>query len=164
MTMQLGSAGEALIKSFETLKLAAYLDLKGIPTIGWGHTGWIIHPNNIDGGIPVELGRTCTSAQAEGWFLADTDATVEAVNKLCSFVPLTQNQFDALVSFTFNTGIHAFAHSTLLQKLKQGLFSQIPAEFYRWDYADHHEIEGLEKRRRAEALLFSQDAPVHVPV
>lgn len=146
--MLLGSRGEALIKSFESLRLDVYPDLKGIPTGGWGHTGWYSY------GVPMQLGQTLTQEQAQNWFSLDTAEAVDCVNKQCAFVPLSQNQFDALVSFTFNDGVAAFSHSTLLKLLKEGRHQDAAAQFLRWDYVNGKEVEGLETRRRAEAALF----------
>lgn len=145
--MKLGPKGEALIKSFEQLKLTAYLDSHGIPTIGYGHTGW------YSPGVPVALGQTCTPDQAEGWFLADTAWAVNGVIR-CLDVVVTQNQFDALVDFTFNEGVTALAHSTLIRDINEGLPNGAANEFLKWDYCGHEELEGLERRRRAERALF----------
>jgi lysozyme len=161
MVMKLGNVGRALIQSFEHLELTVYFDIRGIPTGGWGHTGWYCTRQEYLNGSSssMEVGQKVDASRAMIWFDDDTDDAVQGVNQLCGFVPLTQNQFDALVSFTFDVGIQAFAHSTLHNKLKQGLFSECPAEFLKWDYAAHHEVEGLENRRRAEALLFSRTLP-----
>lgn len=71
-------------------------------------------------------------------------------------VPLTQNQFDALVSFAFNIGIGAFRKSTLLKKLNAKQYSEVPKEMQRWIYAKGHILGGLRERRKAEAALFSK--------
>ena len=145
--MKLGLRGEALIKSFEALRLSAYLDIRGIATIGWGHTGWFA----ID--VPVRIGQTCTDAQAEAWFADDTADAVLGVNRLVD-IALNQNQFDALVSFAYNVGVGALAHSTLLNDLNGGYLELAANQFLRWDYAGHVQSDGLERRRRAERDLF----------
>jgi len=137
----LGSAGESLIKSFESLKLTAYPDQKGVPTIAWGHT---------EG---VTLGDTCTREQAEIWFHEDTQTATAAVDTSIH-TNITQNQFDALVSFTFNVGVGAEAHSTLVKKINARDFVGAAAEFLRWDHIDGVPDAGLLRRREAERALF----------
>jgi lysozyme len=139
----LGTLGACLIKSFETLALVAYRKFPHEPwTAGWGHTG----PD-------VTQGTTCTAAQADIWFTADTARAVAAVNRLV-FVELNQNQFDALVSFTYNLGVAALAHSTLLERINDERWRLASVEFLRWDHVGPDEVEGLKKRRTAEAALF----------
>lgn len=145
--MRLGPKGEALIKSFESYSSLAYLDSRGIPTIGWGHTGWYAQ------GVAVALGQTCGLEQAETWFADDTATAVAGVMRGLDVVA-NQNQFDALVSFTFNCGITAFAHSTLLRDLNEGLVQSAANEFLKWDYCAGKESDGLENRRKAERALF----------
>ena len=149
--MKLGENGEALIKSFEQYRSSSYLDERGIATIGWGHTGW------YSVGVPVALGQTCTPEQAEDWFIRDTSKAVNAVTR-CLDVTVNQNEFDALVSFTFNAGITAFAHSTLLRDLNEGQRDSAANEFLKWDYAGGHVSDGLERRRKAERDLFLSEA------
>lgn len=145
--MKLGPKGEALIKSFEKLSLVSYQDSKGVWTIGWGHTGF------YSPGVPIGPGQTCTPEQAEQWFLADTQWAVTGVMR-CLDVVVSQNQFDALVDFTFNEGRTALAHSTLIRDINEGLPNGAANEFLKWDYCDGEELEGLENRRRAERALF----------
>lgn len=145
--MKLGPKGEALIKSFETLRLSSYPDERGVWTIGWGHTGWYAP------GVAVGPGQTCTPEQAEAWFLEDTARAVAGVSRNVD-VALTQDQFDALASFTYNDGVAALAHSTLLRDLNAGHAAQAADEFLRWDYAGGHVSDGLERRRKAERALF----------
>lgn len=145
--MKLGAKGEALIKSFEELKLVVYLDERGIPTGGFGHTGW------YSPGIPMALGQTLVLEQAENWFSLDTSYAVNGVIR-CLDVVVNQNQFDAMASFAFNCGIHAFAHSTLLRDVNEGRLMDAANEFPKWDYAGGHESSGLQRRRLAERSLF----------
>jgi lysozyme len=137
----LSSTGEALIKSFEELRLVAYPDSKGIPTIGWGHTKG------------VKLGDTCTPEQAEIWFQEDSQAAVDGVDASIT-TNVTQNQFDALVSFTFNVGVGAEGHSTLAQLINARDFAGAAAQFPRWDHIDGVPNAGLLRRRQAEQALF----------
>jgi len=103
--MQLGAAGKALIQSFESCKMYAYQDQRGIWTIGWGH-------------VPAVEYQTCTQADADAWFDQDTHAAVNAVNRTVD-VGLNQNQFDALVAFAYNVGVNALKNSTLLKKVNK---------------------------------------------
>lgn len=142
MSRPLGAAGEALIKSFETLRLAAYQDQGGIWTCGWGHTG----PD-------VTAGTTCTPEQAQTWFQADTG---HAASVCSAVVPLsaTQNQFDAVVSFAYNVGVGAFLHSTLRDRLNALDFAGAAAQFPLWDHVNGTVSDGLYRRRMAEQTLF----------
>lgn len=145
--MKLGPKGEALIKSFEQLRLESYPDSRGRWTIGYGHTGF------YSPGVPVGPGQTCTPEQAEQWFQDDTGWACADVMRDVD-VALSQNQFDALVSFTFNAGGAALAHSTLLRDLNEGRMQDAANEFLKWDYCAGKESEGLENRRKAERALF----------
>lgn len=139
--MQLGAKGTALIRSFEKLVLKAYLD-PNVWTAGWGHTG----PD-------VTEGTTCTVEQAGIWFVHDTQKAVDGVIASID-TPLTQNQFDALVAFTYNVGVAAEAHSTLCKVVNARNFAAVPKEFMRWVYDNHVRSAGLENRRAAERDLF----------
>lgn len=145
--MKLGAKGEALIKSFEELKLVVYPDERGIPTGGWGHTGW------YSPGVPMAIGQTLVEAQAENWFSLDTRDAVNGVTR-CLDIAVNRNEFDALVSFAFNCGVSALAHSTLLRDLNEGDRQSAANEFLKWDYAGGHISDGLERRRKAERALF----------
>jgi lysozyme len=139
--MNLGHSGTALIQSFETLRLAAYQDQRGIWTIGWGHT------------LGVVEYQTCTQAEADEWFLQDTQYAVDGINRTVC-VGLTQNQFDALVSFTFNVGIGSEAHSTLLAYINGGNFYDAADQFLAWNHINGVPNAGLTRRRLAERALF----------
>jgi lysozyme len=138
----LGSAGESLIKSFESLRLTAYQDQRGVWTCGWGHAG-----------ADVAEGTTCTPEQAEEWFQADTQAAVHGVD-LSLTTNVNQNQFDALTSFTFNVGVGAEAHSTLIRLVNARDFAGASAQFLVWDHVDGAPNAGLLRRRQAEQALF----------
>jgi lysozyme len=139
--MILSQTGKALIQSFESCKLYAYQDERGIWTIGWGHT---------TGVVPY---LTCTPQDADGWFDQDTQNVINAVNNSVK-VPLTQNQFDALVSFTYNVGVGSEAHSTLLQLLNAGNFQGAADQFLLWNHVNGQVDAGLTRRREAEQALF----------
>lgn len=142
---QINRAGELLIQSFEGCELEAYLDVAGIPTIGWGHTG-----------PEVRLGQTITQAEADRLFDEDTDRFESAVERLAP--GSTDNQFAALVSFAYNVGEGALASSTLLRKHKTGDFEGAADQFPRWNKARVRgqlvPVKGLTRRRMAERALY----------
>lgn len=143
MTMQYSQLGlEQLTKRFEGVRLVAYRDVKGVLTIGYGHTAHVYE------------GQTCTQEQADCWLLEDTQSAQAAVNRLVH-IPITQGEFDALVDFTFNVGQGNFANSTLLELVNQGKFEAAANEFERWDYAGGKQVAGLLKRRVAEKAVFN---------
>ena len=139
--MTLGPKGRALIQSFESLRLQAYQDQHGIWSLGWGHT------------LGVVPYQTCSVSDADDWFTQDTQTAVNAVNSTTD-VPLTQEQFDALVSFTFNVGQGAEAHSTLLSYVNQHRFAEAADQFLVWDHVSGVPNAGLLRRRQAERALF----------
>ena len=140
-TMVYSKTGVALTERFESCRLVAYSDSKGIPTIGWGHTAG------------VSLGDTCTQEQADSWLLNDIQTAANDVNRLVK-VPLTQGEFDALTDFCYNAGGGNFATSTMLKLLNAGDFAGAAAQFDLWDHAGGVVIAGLLRRREAERLEF----------
>lgn len=131
----------ALTQQFEGLRLEAYQDTGGVWTIGYGHTKG------------VKKGDKCTEAQALAWLMEDMREAEQTVNELVK-IPVTQNQFDALVDFVFNLGRKAFRDSTLLRLLNTGDYKSAYNQFARWKYDNGRVIEGLVRRRKAEADLF----------
>jgi lysozyme len=140
--MQASPKARALIEEFEGLRLTAYQDQRGIWTIGYGHTGPEVH-----------AGLVWTQAQAEAALISDMQRTVLGVIKSLD-VAIGQNQFDALVSFTFNVGVDAEQHSTLLRLVNSGHSVQAAEQFLRWDHVNGVENDGLKRRRKAERDLF----------
>ncbi|MBU9845336.1 lysozyme [Rahnella ecdela] len=138
-----GAKGIALIKSFEGLSLSKYQDIVGKWTIGYGH---LILPDEV---FNVAL----TEAQAETLLRRDLAVSEKGVNQYV-LVPLTQNQFDALVSFTFNLGVGNLKSSTLLRVLNAQQYQSAADEFLRWDKAGGKQVAGLTRRRTAERALF----------
>jgi lysozyme len=143
--MEYSPDGLRLTESFEGCRLQAYLDSVGVPTIGYGHTHG------------VTMGMTCTQEQAQQWLQQDVQIAVQAVNKMAT-VPLTQQQFDALVDFTFNLGTGSLQHSTLLRLLNAGDYHGAAGEFEKWDKAGGKVLPGLLKRRKAERDMFNTQA------
>ena len=137
------TTGILLIKlmEFEGLRLKAYKDAAGVPTIGYGHT------HN------VRMGDRITSWYAKDLLSEDIAYFEDEVRKLN--VVRTEGQLDALVSFSFNLGIDRLKKSTLLKVIREGgSKSQIKREFKRWVYADGKKLRGLERRREWEAKRF----------
>ena len=142
VNMKISQKGINLIKVFEGLSLKAYKDSVGVITIGYGSTG----PH-------VSMGQTITEAQAESLLKSDLSRFEKGVSDLVP-VPLNQNQFDALVSFSFNLGLGNLKSSTLLRKLNSLDYSGASKEFERWNKAGGKVLAGLTRRRIAERDLF----------
>ena len=158
--MNISSTGLALIKKWEGCELKAYIDPVGIPTIGYGA---IAYPD----GTQVAMGDQITQEQAEGMLLHECASISPRIEQLVT-VSLSQNQFDALVSFAFNVGVGALGESTLLRKLNQSDFAGAATEFLRWNKGQVNgqtvELEGLTNRRRDESTLFQSAATAGEPI
>ncbi|MCP1104855.1 lysozyme [Serratia nevei] len=141
--MIIGTNGLNLIKHFEGLKLRAYQCSAHVWTIGYGHT------------VDVSANDVITEEEALYFLHQDVAESERAVNQYVH-VPLTQNQFDALVSFVFNLGVGNFRTSTLLKKLNAGDDDGAAQEFGRWIHAGGKVLPGLVRRREAERALFLQ--------
>lgn len=149
--MMLGKAGEALIKQFEGCakkrpdgKFEAYPDpgTGGDPwTIGWGSTG-----------KDIRKGLVWTQAECDARFAKHIQSFVADVNTALEGAKTTQNQFDALVSFHYNTG--AVFKATLTKLHKAGKYDLAAAEFGKWVNAGGKRMNGLVRRRAAEAELY----------
>jgi lysozyme len=143
-----------IIKDFESLRLAAYLDTAAgrVPTIGWGHTRG------------VQMGMTCTPEQADAWLAEDVQGAEACVMNAVQ-VPLSSAEFAALVSLVFNIGCGAFSKSTLLRLLNAGDRAGAAGQFKRWVYDNGVRLRGLVRRRDVEAALFAGGTlPVPAPV
>lgn len=143
--MKTSDRGINFIKNFEKLRLEAYPDPVGIWTIGYGHTGG------------VKPGDKVTEEEAEKLLRHDLQIAENEINRLDLW--LTQNRFDALVSFVFNVGTGNFRSSTLRKKLLENPDDpSIFDEFKRWKYGKVNGksvvLPGLVKRREAEAKLY----------
>lgn len=143
------AAGRALIREFEGCHLTAYPDPAhgwSVPTIGVGHT-------SAAGPPKVTRGMTITADEADDILARDLGKFEAAVRSLVH-VPLTDNQFAALVSFAFNLGPGNLSGSTLLRKLNRGDTAGAAAEFAKWNRAGGKVMRGLTRRRIAERDLF----------
>lgn len=146
MCKSISKTGIDLISSFEDIRLNAYDDGVGIWTIGIGTT---VYPN----GVKVKKGDKCTLKQAKEYFAHDLKRFECSVNNLVK-VPLSQNQFDALVSLTYNIGQTAFSNSTLLKKLNAKDYRGAADQFQQWNRGGGKVMKGLVRRREAERALF----------
>ncbi|WP_407214072.1 lysozyme [Enterobacter hormaechei] len=144
--MQTSEKGIALIKQFEGCKLTAYQDSVGVWTIGYGWT------KPVDG-KPIRAGMTIKQETAERLLKTGLVSYENDVSRLVK-VDLTQGQFDALVSFTYNLGARSLSTSTLLRKLNAGDYAGAADEFLRWNKAGGKVLNGLTRRREAERALF----------
>jgi len=95
----------------------------------------------------------CIEKACDRYLAEDIQEVEEYIEKLVE-VPLTQNQYDALVSWTFNLGSTNLKESTLLRKLNYGDYEAVPEEMKKWIYVGDDVLEGLIRRREAEAALF----------
>lgn len=144
---------EDLIVFYEGERLTSYRDTGGIWTIGVGHTS--------DEKFKVTKGQTITREFSRELLRHDLKEAENFVNTLVK-VPLNENQYGALVSFTFNLGGGSLKISTLLKKLNAGNYKAIPSELNKWVFDDGVKLAGLIKRRKAEGELWN--TPTTVPV
>jgi lysozyme len=158
--MHTSPAGIALIHSFESLKLVTYRDpgsKDGKPiTGGWGST-------RDAAGNPFQLGFYAPREYWDRLFERDRRDVELGVNLLLAGAPTSQPQFDALVSFAYNAGLdlklddkaEGLGDSTLLRKHRLGNYKGAAAEFGKWIYNDGKAMDGLKRRRAAEAALYA---------
>ena len=143
--MIINKKGMDLIKEFEGFRTHAYQDSAGVWTIGYGHTKGV-QPTDI-----------ISAAQGDK-MLADELSEYENYVKTLVTVPLHQHQFDALVSWTYNLGPTNLKNSGMLKVLNQGRYDLVPDEMRRWNKANGIVLDGLIKRREAEAQLFAGES------
>ena len=139
--MKTSQEGISLIKKFEGCELEAYRCSADVLTIGYGHTQG------------VNEGDSCTQDEAEELLVKDLEEFEFYVNDIVE-QELNQNQFDALGAWTFNLGPTNLRSSTLLKRLNEGDFEDAPRQIRRWNKAAGEVLDGLVRRREAEALLF----------
>lgn len=144
--MRLSPIGLALIERFEGFSAAPYLCPAGWWTIGYGH---------VIGEHEREALQQVDEAIARALLVADVVVAERAVARLIR-VALTQHQFDALVSFTFNLGSAALERSTLRRMVNREEHEAVPGQLMRWVWAGGRKLSGLRRRRAAEAVLYLQ--------
>ena len=151
MTIKTSPAGLAIIKKFEGFRAKPYACPAGVATIGYGSTYYA-------DGRPVKMtDAPITEAQAQELLQATLTKYEDCVNGAVK-MPINQNQFDALVSFTYNVGCSAFRNSTMLRLFNAGHTELAAAQFDRWTKAGGKDLPGLITRRKAERALFEKDA------
>ena len=146
--MNLSRRGLSFIKRYERFAATVYRDAAGKPTIGYGH---LVRDGETFGRI--------TKARALEILAVDVGVAERAVERLVQ-VPLSQGQFDALVSFVFNVGGGAFADSTLLKRVNAREHAFAPMELTRWIHANKKPLLGLARRRADEAVMYVRDDPL----
>lgn len=152
--MRLSKRGAQLIAEFEGLRQRLYDDPAGHCTIGIGH---LVHRGRCNGNEPAEFKKGISRGRAYQLLQKDARRMAAAVNGLG--VPLNQNQFDALVSFTYNLGPGWTTEKTgIRDALKARRYKDVPREMKKWVNAGGKPLPGLVRRRNAEAKLFSTPA------
>lgn len=135
--------GLNLIKRFEGFSRTVYFCPAGYPTIGYGH---VVKPHE-------DFSNGITEGQAEGLLRQDAVIAERAVLRLIN-VPLTDGQFDALVSFAYNLGGGALQRSTLRRKINREEHDEVPEQLMRWVWAGGRKLKGLVRRREAESKIY----------
>jgi lysozyme len=148
----LSGAGARFIAAFEGFRARLYDDAAGHCTIGYGH---LVHHGPSNGSEPAEFRRGISRERALELLHADAERAADAVRREVK-VPLSQEQFDALVSFVFNVGGGGFTSSTLLRELNAGNYDAVPPQLARWVKAGGQTLAGLVRRRAAEGRLFAE--------
>ena len=149
---RLSSRGLELIAEFEGFRPDLHNDPAGHASIGFGH---LVHRGPINGSEPAEFRKGISRKRARELLRADVAIAEAAVNQAVT-VPLTQNQFDALASFTFNVGGGAFRGSTLLKRINAGDHDAVRKELARWNKGGGKVLPGLVRRRSEEADLYER--------
>lgn len=139
--MKVSDEGLSLIKHFEGCELKAYRCAANVLTIGYGTT------KNVTEDMEI------TQEEAESLLQEEMHEYEGYINDIVK-VPLEQHQFDSMVSWVFNLGSGNLFSSTLLKKLNNSEYDEVPEQIKRWNKASGKVLEGLVKRREAEALLF----------
>ena len=141
--------GLSLIKKFEGCELEAYQCSAGVWTIGYGHTKGVTPSDSI------------SQEESEQMLVDELHEYESYVNEYVN-VALSQNQYDALVSWVYNLGPANLTASTMLKVLNNGKYEEVPAQMKRWNKAGGKVLDGLVRRREAEALLFQGQDWIHI--
>ncbi len=153
MNRTMSDSGLAFLTNEEGVKAEMYQDSAGLPTIGVGH---LLTKDELSSGKltipPVDWHRGLSPEQIKALLVHDLSLAMAAVNSVK--VELTQHQYDALVSLTFNIGVTAFRNSTLLRMVNQGAFDKVPFQMRRWIHSAGRVDPILVKRREREVLLW----------
>lgn len=146
--LSLSLVGVTFIQGWEGTEQKAYLDVVGVPTICTGSTR------------AVKIGQTASLGECQERLRLDTQAVGKSMQR-CILAPVTQEQYDALLSLGFNIGGGALCRSTLVRKLNAGDCSGAGTEFLRWDMAGGKHLRGLQNRRQAERVVFMKGCYEH---
>ena len=155
--MKMSALGRQALIEMEGSQVAAYRDSAGLLTIGVGH---LLTKSELSSGKLAIAGQTVkwrdslTAGQVDA-LLAQDIAPVETAVTAAVKVPVTEDQFDALVCFAFNVGSGAFRGSNLLRKLNSGNYAAVPTQMRRWVYAGGEVVAGLANRREREIAMWS---------
>lgn len=141
LLMNISEEGLSLIKKFEGCELKAYRCAANVLTIGYGTTKGVTEDMEI------------TKEEAESLLKEEMHEYEGYINDMVK-VPLEQHQFDAMVSWVFNLGSGNLSSSSLLKKLNNSEYDEVPAQIKRWNKAGGKVLDGLIRRREAESLLF----------
>ena len=142
--MNISAEGLSLIKKFEGCELKAYRCAANVLTIGYGSTKGVTEDMEI------------TQEEAESLLQEEMHEYEGYINDMVK-VPLEQYQFDAMVSWVFNLGSGNLSSSTLLKKLNNSEYDEVPAQIRRWNKAGGKVLDGLIRRREAEAKMFMNE-------
>lgn len=155
--MQMSERGKELLSQWEGIETKVYRDVAGLPTIGVGH---LLTKDELTSGKIVINGQQVkyedglTHAQIIALLGQDLATFEKAVNDSVQ-VTLQQHQYDALVSFAFNVGASAFRSSTLLKRLNEGKYDDVPDQLKRWVFSGGQKVQGLINRRNHEIQLWN---------
>lgn len=142
MARKINAAGLELLEAAEGYSSKPYKDAAGYWTYGIGHKDKLLHPDSF-----------ITHTDAMTLLAHDLEIAATTIEKYV-LVPLTDNQFSALVSFAFNVGCEAFKNSTLMKELNRCHYAAAADQLLVWDHVNGHEVAGLAVRREAERTLF----------
>lgn len=155
--MKMSANGLNLLEQWEGFETKVYKDSAGLPTIGVGHLltkSELTSGKIVIKGVTVKYADGLTNQQVTDLLAQDVAPVGQVVTKAVT-VPLTQNQFDALVSFAFNVGNAAFTGSTLLKVLNQKEYKEVPTQLLRWTRSGGKIVQGLVNRRENEIKLWN---------
>ena len=146
--MRTSDNGIKFIKHFEGVRYRPYRDVAGLWTIGVGHL--------IENGkqLPDAYNKTFTSEEVDALLRKDLLRFEIGLSRLLPKLSFRQNEYDALISFSFNLGLGTLQRSTLRQSLLRGNKKQASEAFLKYCYAGGKIIKGLQTRRIAEQKLF----------
>lgn len=139
--MKISQEGVALIKKFEGCELDAYQDSVGVWTIGYGHTK------------EVKEGDKINKDEADYLLQEEMIEYESYINDMVD-VDLNQSQYDSMCAWVYNLGPSNLGSSTMLRVLNEGKYDEVPQQMKRWNKANGEVLDGLIRRREAEALLF----------